>query len=116
MATHNQLGAKGELMAANYLRSKNYRILESNWRWQKAEVDLIAQSNNILVFIEVKTRSSATFIKPEEAVHEKKQQLLIAAAEAYCEAKQLDLEIRFDVIAIVHQGNKTSIKQIEGAF
>jgi putative endonuclease len=116
MATHNELGAKGESMAVQFLMSKNYQILEINWRWQKSEVDIIAQFNNTLVFVEVKTRSSDTFIKPEEAVHDKKQQLLIEAAEAYCEANNIEMELRFDVIAIIHQGNKTTIKHIEGAF
>ena len=116
MATHNELGSEGELLAVNYLRDKNYTILATNWRWQKAEVDIIAQSNNTLVFVEVKTRSSDTFSKPEEAVNDKKQQLLIDAAEAYCEANEIELELRFDVIAIIHQGSKTIVKQIEGAF
>lgn len=116
MATHNELGTKGESMAVKYLVSKNYTILETNWRWQKAEVDIIAQLNQILVFIEVKTRSSSNFLKPEEAVTDKKQSMLIEAAEAYCEAKQLDLELRFDIIAIIHDGNKTLTKHIEAAF
>jgi putative endonuclease len=116
MASHNELGVKGETLAVNFLRSKNYNILATNWRWQKAEVDIIAQIENTLVFAEVKTRSSDTFIKPEEAVNEKKQQLLIDAAEAYCEANMIDLELRFDVIAIVHQGSKIITKHIEGAF
>jgi putative endonuclease len=55
-------------------------------------------------------------MKPEEAVHDKKQQLLIEAAEAYCEANNIEMELRFDVVAIIHQGNKTITKHIEGAF
>ncbi len=116
MATHNELGAKGESMAVQFLMAKNYQIIEINWRWQKAEVDIIAQSDQTLVFVEVKTRSSDTFMKPEEAVHDKKQQLLIEAAEAYCEANNIEMELRFDVVAIIHQGNKTITKHIEGAF
>ena len=116
MATHNELGSEGELLAVNYLRDKNYTILATNWRWQKAEVDIIAQINDTLVFVEVKTRSSDTFVKPEEAVHEKKQLLLIEAAEAYCETNNIEMELRFDVITIIHQGNKTITKHIEGAF
>ena len=116
MATHNKLGAQGELMAVQFLMAKNYQIIAINWRWQKAEVDIIAQINNTLVFVEVKTRSSDTFVKPEEAVHEKKQLLLIEAAEAYCEANNIEMELRFDVITIIHHGNKTITKHIEGAF
>lgn len=116
MATHNDLGAKGESLAVKFLEINKYIILETNWRWQKAEVDIIARQNNVLVFIEVKTRSYDTFIKPEEAVNLKKQQLLINAAEAYCEANAIDMELRFDIIAIIHQGSKTSIKHVENAF
>jgi putative endonuclease len=116
MATHNELGAKGESMAVKFLMAKNYQIIATNWRWQKAEVDIIAQNDKTLVFVEVKTRSSDTFLKPEEAVHDKKQQLLIEAAEAYCEANNIEMELRFDVVAIIHQGNKTITKHIEGAF
>jgi putative endonuclease len=116
MASHNELGTKGELLAANFLRDKNYTIMETNWRWQKAEVDIIAQINNNLVFVEVKTRSYDTFMRPEEAVHHKKQQLLIDAAEAYCQNNSIEMELRFDIIAIIETGNKTNIKHIEGAF
>jgi putative endonuclease len=116
MATHNELGAQGETMAVQFLMAKNYQIVAINWRWQKAEVDIIAQINDTLVFVEVKTRSSDTFVKPEEAVHEKKQLLLIEAAEAYCEGNNIEMELRFDVITIIHQGNKTITKHIEGAF
>jgi putative endonuclease len=116
MAEHNQLGIKGEALALNFLKAKNYIIHETNWRWQKAEVDIIAQINSTLVFVEVKTRSSSTFMKPEEAVHHKKQQLMINAAEAFCEVKAMELELRFDIIAIIHQSNKTIVKHIEGAF
>lgn len=116
MAEHNLLGISGEQEAVNYLQSKGYQILETNWRWHKAEVDIIAFEKNILVFVEVKTRSYNTIINPEEAVSEKKQNLLIEAAEAYCESNQLQNEIRFDILALVIRDNKTHIKHIEAAF
>jgi putative endonuclease len=116
MALHNKLGADGETLALRYLIAKNYTIHATNWRWHKAEVDIIAQKDKTLVFVEVKTRSSDGFSKPEEAVNQKKQSLLIEAAEAFCDENNIDLEIRFDIIAIIHQANKTIIKQIEAAF
>lgn len=116
MAQHNELGEKGEQIAAKYLIAHHYKLLETNWRWQKAEVDIIAQINHTLVFVEVKTRSYDTVIRPEEAVHLKKQQLLKNAAEAYLEEKSLDLEVRFDIIAIVKSQGKTSTKHIIQAF
>lgn len=116
MAQHNELGNHGENLALIFLRKKNYQILESNWRWRKAEVDIIAKQNNLIIFVEVKTRSSDTFLKPEQAVHLKKQKMLKDAAEAYCEANALEVEVRFDIIAIVKEGNKTVTKHIESAF
>ncbi|HRG57619.1 MAG TPA: YraN family protein [Bacteroidia bacterium] len=116
MAQHNELGNHGENLALIFLRKKNYQILESNWRWRKAEVDIIAKQNNLIIFVEVKTRSSDTFLKPEQAVHLKKQKMLKDAAEAYCEANALEVEIRFDIIAIIKEGNKTVTKHIESAF
>ena len=116
MAQHNELGNEGEHLAVIFLRNNNYQILETNWRWRKAEVDIIAKKNNIVIFIEVKTRSSDTFMKPEQAVHLKKQNMLKDAAEAYCEANALEVEIRFDIIAIIKEGNKTVTKHLESAF
>lgn len=116
MAIHNEIGTKGELLAVNFLKSRQYLVLETNWRWRKAEVDIIAQEANTLVFVEVKTRSSATFMKPEEAVHLKKQKMLKDAAEAYCDAHGLDVELRFDIISIIKEGNKVTTKHIIGAF
>lgn len=116
MATHNELGIKGEALAVIYLKKKGYQILATNWRWQKAEVDIIVSLENTLIFVEVKTRSSDAIIKPEEAVHNKKQKMLIDAAEAYCELNQLDYEIRFDIIAIIHNGKSHLVKHIENAF
>jgi putative endonuclease len=116
MPAHIELGEKGEQLAVNYLRALHYNILETNWRWQKAEVDIIAQIDQTLVFVEVKTRSYDTVSKPEDAVHLKKQQLLKNAAEAYCEQQALHLELRFDIIAIIKAQGKTSTKHIQSAF
>jgi putative endonuclease len=116
MAAHNDLGIKGETLAAKFLLNKQYLILETNWRWLKAEVDIIAQDANTIVFIEVKTRSSSTFMKPEEAVNMKKQKMLKDAAEAYCEANSIEMELRFDIISIVKEAGKISIKHMISAF
>ena len=112
MATHNELGEQGELLAAEYLTKKEYEILEQNWRYQKAEVDIIGIHKERLVIIEVKTRSSINFGKPEDSVSLKKQNLLIQAANAYLEQNNLDLEVRFDIISIV----KKDITHIIDAF
>ena len=101
MAAHNELGKRGEDLVAVFLTEKNYLILEKNWRFRRAEVDIIAQQENILVFVEVKTRSDTFFGEPADFFDEKKEQLMTAAAEAYCEQAAYDGEIRFDLVSVV---------------
>ncbi len=101
MAKHLDVGKKGEDLAAAYLLEKGFKLLERNWRYSRAEVDLIALDEGILVFVEVKTRSYTAFGRPEEFVTERKEQFLAAAASAYMEAIDHDGEIRFDVIGVV---------------
>ena len=103
MARHNELGKRGEAIAAKHLRAEGYRLLTQNWRYGQQEIDLIAwdQAEQLLVFVEVKTRSTSYFGYPETAVDLKKQQFLIKAANAYLEGHKLECELRFDVIAII---------------
>jgi putative endonuclease len=98
---HLTTGARGEDLARRYLEAKGYAILEHNWRWRRAEVDLIAKDGDALVIIEVKTRRSDHFGRPETFVDEKKQNMLAGAAAAYMEAIGHEWEVRFDVIAIL---------------
>ena len=72
MAVHNDLGEKGEEMAVLFLQKHGYEILERNWRYKKAEVDVIAQKKEVLAVIEVKTRSSNYFGNPQDFVNQKK--------------------------------------------
>jgi len=116
MAEHNKKGEKGEQIAQNYLTDLGYIILERNWRFQKAEVDIIAKDGNFLVFVEVKCRSTNIFGEPQTFVSEKKQVLLKDAAEGYLEQKDLDYEIRFDLIGIILSAQKTKIEHFKEAF
>lgn len=117
MARHNDIGKAGEQIAHDYLVEKGYRVLEKNWRYSRAEIDLIAMEGELLIFIEVKTRSSQVFGEPEEFVSNQKEDLLSSAASAYMESINHDWEIRFDIIAILFQSEKSySIKHIEDAF
>jgi putative endonuclease len=116
MALHNITGRLGEAAAVEFLRASGYTVRDINWRTDKAEVDIIAEKNNLLVFVEVKTRSSDLFGSPAEAVGLKKQRLLIAAAEAYLEEKGLDREVRFDILSITHDNPAPRIEHIEDAF
>ena len=116
MAEHNELGKFGEELAVAFLQQNGYEILETNWTFQKAEIDIIAQKENTLAVVEVKTRSSIEFGLPQDFVKPKKIQLLVKAINEYVISNDLDVEVRFDIIAIVHEGNKTIIKHIEAAF
>ncbi|WP_298762624.1 YraN family protein [uncultured Polaribacter sp.] len=116
MAKHNDLGKEGEKIAVNYLVKKGYKILETNYRYLKAEVDIIAQKEAVLVAVEVKTRSSNYFEDPQDAVKQKKIKLLVSAIDYYVTQRDLDVEVRFDIIAILHQKNKVNIEHLEDAF
>lgn len=101
MAYHHEVGKKGELLAADHLLQKNYQVLHTNWTYGNLELDIVARSHNILVFVEVKTRSTQYFGMPEESVHAHKAQLIRRAADKYMEQYGLQPEeIRFDIIAI----------------
>lgn len=116
MATHNELGNKGEELSVKFLQKNNYKILERNWRFKKAEVDIIAIKNDVLAVIEVKTRSSNYFGNPQDFVNEKKIQLLVEAINEYVISKDLDIEVRFDIIAILKTKNTFKIEHLEDAF
>ena len=116
MAEHNELGKLGEELAVEFLRKNGYEILETNWTFQKAEIDIIAQKENILAVVEVKTRSSLEFGLPQDFVKPKKIQLLVKAINEYVVSKNLDVEVRFDIIA-VHKENKSfAIEHLKDAF
>jgi putative endonuclease len=116
MAEHNDLGKFGEELAVDFLQKNGYEILETNWTFQKAEIDIIAQKENILAIVEVKTRSSIEFGLPQDFVKPKKIQLLVKAVNEYVISNDLDVEVRFDVIAIYKEGKEYKIDHIEDAF
>jgi putative endonuclease len=116
VAKHNITGKEGEEIAAIFLSNNGYKIIEKNWRFRKAEVDIIAFENNMLVFIEVKTRSYDRIAKPEESITRKKEQLLTEAAEAYLEKNDLTNELRFDAISIILKENSHTVNHIKGIF
>ena len=116
MAEHNDLGRKGEELAIEYLEKKEYLIVEKNYRYKKAEVDIIARKEAVLVVIEVKTRSSTYFGNPQDFVNPKKIKLLVMAIDNYVIEKDLDVEIRFDIIAILKDKGNYTIQHIKDAF
>ena len=95
------LGKKGEEIAAKFLKTKGFKIIESNFRIRGGEIDIVAVDNKTLVYVEVKTRTTEEFGKPEESVTQRKIKFLERAAKFYKNSRQNlpDLE-RIDVIAI----------------
>lgn len=116
MAKHNTLGNKGEEIAVHYLIENEYEILEKNWRYKRAEVDVIAKKDNWIIIVEVKTRSSGNFDTPADSINKTKIKMLTNAAEAYIMQNDLENEVRFDVISIIKQKNNHTIEHIENAF
>ncbi len=116
MAEHNELGNWGENKAIDLLVKKGYKIKERNWRFQKAEVDIIAQIENTLVAVEVKTRSTDYFGNPQDFIKPKKIKLLVKAVDEYVSRNDLDVNVRFDVIAIIKTENEIKIEHLEDAF
>ncbi|WP_299124454.1 YraN family protein [uncultured Tenacibaculum sp.] len=116
MAKHNELGKKGEELAIEYLQEKGYVILEKNYRFQKAEIDIIAKKAEVLIVVEVKTRSTSYFGNPQDFINPKKVKLLVAAADNYINEKELDVELRFDVIALIKEKEEFKIEHLENAF
>jgi len=103
-------------MAVNLLLQKGYRILERNWRCGHLEVDIIAENDDFLVMVEVKTRKSTAFGSPEMFVDRQKQWHLIRAAIRYAKFKGVTKEIRFDIISVINSPKIQEIKHIENAF
>lgn len=116
MASHNDLGILGENIATNYLLKQGYRILERNFIFQKAEIDIIARKDDIVVVVEVKTRNSDFFGDPQSFVTPSKIKLLIKAANEYILFNDIEMEVRFDIIAILKNQHQESVEHIENAF
>ncbi|MBQ6046360.1 MAG: YraN family protein [Bacteroidales bacterium] len=116
MAEHNITGAQGETMARQYLQEKGYAIVATNWRVGKMEVDIIARLEQLLVFVEVKTRHLSPFGSPEEAVDRRKRQMYVKAANSYVLQHQCEEEVRFDIIAITLSDNGYDIRHYPDAF
>lgn len=116
MAAHNELGKKGEELAVEYLLKKGYKIVARNYKYQKAEVDIIARKGNILSIIEVKTRSTPEFGNPQEFLKAKQIQRLVKAVDHFVTDHNMDVEVRFDIIAIIKNKSGTKLEHLEDAF
>lgn len=110
-------GKAGEEIAIRHLQEKGLEVLATNWRWSRAEVDIIARDGNQVVFVEVKTRNTDYFGHPEEFVSKRQQEWLSKAAGAWLETQPDNPEIRFDIVSIIlQQGVCREVVHIADAF
>ncbi len=116
MAEHIELGKKGEEAACEFLTELGYSILERNWKNKFEEIDIIARDGEMLVIVEVKTRSTLSFGNPELSVGLRKQRLLVNAAEAYIVRHNSNLETRFDILSVIMLPHGPKVTHIPRAF
>lgn len=116
VAEHTDFGRKAEELAVKYLQEKGYNILARNYIYRKGEIDIIAQKGDILAVVEVKARSSAVFGNPEQFVNKRKIELITRTVDHFIEENNLDVEVRFDIMAILRSNDGHSINYIEDAF
>ncbi|WP_124979335.1 YraN family protein [Nonlabens xiamenensis] len=117
MADHNILGTEGEDMAASFVQKEGYDILKRNYTYNKGEIDIIARKNDIIAIIEVKTRSTPDFGDPQTFLKPKQIKKLIATADHYVQEYITDnVEVRFDIVAIIRNKQGTKLEHIKDAF
>jgi putative endonuclease len=114
-----ELGAIGEKLAKDFLKKKGYRIRQTNFRCREGEIDIITQKKGCLVFVEVRTKSSARFGSPEESMTFAKREKIIASVLVYLNSQQKppsEWRIDFVGIELDHNGKATRIEHIENAI
>ena len=116
MGKHNEFGKEGEQLAVDVLIKKGYSIRYRNYRYLKAEIDIIAQKGEVLAIVEVRSRSSDFIENIAETVNQKKINLLVMAADHYVVENDLDVEVRFDIITILKNKSRFELEHIESAF
>ena len=115
MSHHLEKGRWGEQIAVDYLKKQGYRILETNYRYKRTEIDIIAVHHGVLSFVEVKARTNYQYGYPESAVDDHKIDMILAGADYYVDQIAWNRGIRFDIIAIL-LGNPPKIKHLKDAF
>lgn len=116
MGKHNEFGKEGEQRAVDYLLNNGYVIKHRNYRYLKAEIDIIAQKGSVLAIVEVKSRSSDFLEHIADTVNAKKIKLVVMAADHYVLRNDLDVEVRFDIVTILRLGKTITIEHLENAF
>ncbi len=111
-----EIGKRAESLAVQFLKGKNWQIIAQNYRHRQTEIDIIAQEQNTIVFVEVKYRKSSAFGHPEEAVNIQKQNRIITCATHFILHNNIENDIRFDIVAILKTSTKYEIEHFEDAF
>ena len=116
MSQQSELGILGEELAAKFLEKNGYKIHVRNWRFKKGELDIVAEKNNTMIFVEVKTRKTSFLAEPRLTISMKKQKMLIATADIYLKLNKISKESQFDVITVIVGDRETKYEHIEDAF
>lgn len=114
---HTEKGVFGENLACEYLQKKDFEIIKRNFRHKRGEIDIICKKEEVLIFVEVKYRTSDVFGMPENSVNLSKKKIFLRTAREYIFQEDWQNDIRFDIIAILHKSNKNpEIMHFEDAF
>lgn len=116
MGKHNEFGKEGEQIAVDFLVKNGYKIKYRNYRYLKAEIDIIAQKEEVLAIVEVRSRSSDFLENIAETITPKKIKLMVMGADYYVTEGDLDIEVRFDIITILKNKSKFELEHLENAF
>lgn len=116
MALHNELGKKGEQAAVTFLKSKGCKVLKRNWRMHRHEIDIVAEDDEYIIFVEVKTRTSRQWGNPEDFIGKTKIRRIVEAADLYLKLNDIDKPARFDIVSAVWDGKAFELEHIDDAF
>lgn len=116
MAQHNELGKKGEQAAVNFMKNKGFNVLKRNWRMYRHEIDIVAEDEEHIIFVEVKTRTTRQWGNPEDFIGKAKIRRIVEAADLYLQINDIEKPARFDIISAVWDGQVFEIEHIDDAF
>jgi putative endonuclease len=116
MSESHSLGQTGENLAIAFLEKAGYKIRHKNWKSGKRELDIVAETSDFIVFVEVKTRTDDQWMDPRNAITREKQRSIIYAADGYIHSYNVNKESRFDVIIVMGKEEPFKIEHIENAF
>jgi putative endonuclease len=116
MSSTREKGDHAENIAVKYLEETGYKIIQRNWYFHHYELDVIAQKDNYVAIIEIKSLLKKSIREPYQAVNWNKQQKIIAATNAFIRKYQITTDVRFDIISIINDPPEPIIEHIENAF